>query len=196
MDDRHSMEFLLSRLDLIDIRVSDGPSLKDGTFALFVRLTNIVLVLLQLRQLEEKQREPENYFTADLRARGKPMPSSMDDARLKRNLMNRLRLLETRIRQLSQELEKGGESAGASSSSPSMKQKQIVPSGGGRVVGGAWRAGAEIFHGHWPKKKVRAVSMLKRVLGCICCTDDDNCCLNSPSSGDCKGQGRHAGCYH
>lgn len=56
--------------------------------------------MMQLRQLEEKERLPENYFAADLRGRSHQLPSDMDDVHLKEALMNRLNLLENRIRQV------------------------------------------------------------------------------------------------
>ncbi|KAG0450621.1 hypothetical protein HPP92_019108 [Vanilla planifolia] len=137
---------------------------------------------MQLRQLEEKQREPESYFAADLRARGKPLPSAVDVVSLKGNLMSRLQLLENRIRQLllksyiavpqlSHELEKGGSDGGGgwatsstvvaahakeesgSTSSQSQMQKLVVSGNeDGRVAEGTWRTGAD---GHRFKKKTK-----------------------------------------
>nr|XP_019708862.2 uncharacterized protein LOC105053292 [Elaeis guineensis] len=139
-----SSETLLGRLDQIDLR---------------------------LRQLEEKQWQPESYFTTDLRrAAARPghhqcisMPSALHDVHLKGSLMDRLHLLETRIRQLSFELDKGSGVNASTSSTKQMNEnrwsepvilekrqpvvlekKQDNSMSSSRVAGGAWRTG-EIF---------------------------------------------------
>ncbi|KAK8957184.1 hypothetical protein KSP39_PZI000149 [Platanthera zijinensis] len=145
----------------------------------------------------------ESHFAAELRPRRKQRASSKDgDQHLKGVLLDRLSLLENRIRQLGRDLDGGAD-----------REEEITAAGGSRTenrqlalscgeeASGAWRAGADIFQARVWNKEVRSVSMLKRVRRCVCswifCTDDDNCCLisQSPINGR-EVQGLHAGCYH
>ncbi|KAK8957175.1 hypothetical protein KSP39_PZI000146 [Platanthera zijinensis] len=143
---------------------------------------------MQLRQLEEKPMlSSKSHFAAELRPRRKQRASSKDDDQhLKGILLDRLNLLENRIRQLGRDLDGGAD-----------REEEITAAGGSRTenrqlalscgeeASGTWRAGADIFQARVSNKKVRSVSMLKRVRRCVCswifCTDDDNCCLISQS---------------
>ncbi|KAI0503943.1 hypothetical protein KFK09_014890 [Dendrobium nobile] len=169
-----SVESLLGRLNHIDVR---------------------------LRQLEESVRPQESCFSGDLRSRNKPQTSTMEDAHVKHRLMDRLRLLETKIRQLSNELHKGSDTSYRIISSPDEKQMLKISSNSSRrmVRGKPWRSSAENVEKQ-RSKKVCCTAMLERALrwmrSSIFCTGDEHCCLNSSLSDDCEAEGIHAGCYH
>ncbi|KAH0459743.1 hypothetical protein IEQ34_012557 [Dendrobium chrysotoxum] len=115
--------------------------------------------------------------------------------------MDRLQLLETKIRQLSNELHKESDTSYRVISSPTEKQKQKISNNSSRRVvrGKAWISCEENAEKQ-RSKKVCCTAMLKTSLrlmrSCIFCTGDEHCCLNSSLFDDCEAQGIHAGCYH
>lgn len=161
----------------------------------------------RLRQLEEKQMRPHMYFPAaeDLRSSTKAPTNECNplqlhqQVQLKGNLMDRLHLLETRIRQLSCELERGNISDAAGSlttattrTATTIQQEEVGEEAkkkkqnntGSRVVGApfAWRTG-EIFHkgarelqAHKSKTKAKEDSKelpVDAAMKSAVCRDDD-----------------------
>ncbi|XP_072978511.1 uncharacterized protein [Typha angustifolia] len=134
----------------------------------------------RLRQLEEKEQLPESYFIADLQQRPsqhhhrKSLPTALHEVQIKGNLMDRLHLLEGRIRQLSFQLDKDSCVASTSAVRPTDENACIRPAVAdkqqqmntsicsGRVVGGPWRAD-EIFHLHAQKTKSKVKDSKKAI---------------------------------
>ncbi|XP_020266495.1 uncharacterized protein LOC109841983, partial [Asparagus officinalis] len=113
---------------------------------------------IRLTQLEEKQSLPESYFAADLRraAVSKSLTSALKDVRLKGSLMDRVHLLESRIRQLSSDLDQGNADPSSSSTmsqmnenGPEKNKKKMNTLSSSRVVGAPWRE----LKGHKSKSK-------------------------------------------
>ncbi|PKA51111.1 hypothetical protein AXF42_Ash010551 [Apostasia shenzhenica] len=179
----------------------------------------------RLTQLEEKQRLPESSFAADPRANCRPQVDGLrDEVRLKETLMGRLQLLETRIRQLNHELNKGSGDGNAMASEPMTSRKEFSDRPAGEknnkkikkkmvssmaVAGKQWKSGVEILQRQrtsYSKKKARRHTQ-KRAFSCVrscvfCSTadddddDDDECRTPLMADRDCEVWGIHRDCYH
>ncbi|XP_042444375.1 uncharacterized protein LOC122029453 [Zingiber officinale] len=153
---------------------------------------------LRLRQIEEKQRllpAPECYFTADVKLLAKKRRgggggggggqhcrytslSAMHDLEIKDALLDRLHMLETRIRQLSSELDKDIGGGGASPAETVVRAEKNKESGGARswrsVV--SFKSGARELPSQKPiiikvKELEKAVGAAEKAVGAACQTE-------------------------
>ncbi|RRT79101.1 hypothetical protein B296_00002269 [Ensete ventricosum] len=156
-------ESLLSRLEQFDHRVRATNWFTTARFAGAYSIVHDTVLCVQLRQLEEKQRLlPDCYFTADLQLRTPRAGqhhrsnslSAMHEVHLKSTLMDRLHLLETRIRQLSFQLDKeigtgtsrGADANGSCIHTTAVTEEKNKDTGicSSTVVERSWRTG-ELF---------------------------------------------------
>ncbi|KAK8957176.1 hypothetical protein KSP39_PZI000147 [Platanthera zijinensis] len=113
---------------------------------------------LRLRQLEEKPMlSSESHFAAELRPRRKQRASSKDgDQHLKGVLLDRLNLLENRIRQLGRDLDGGaGREEEITAAGGSRTENRQLALSCGEEASWAWRAGEDIFQARVSNKKSR-----------------------------------------
>ncbi|XP_074577742.1 uncharacterized protein LOC141834154 [Curcuma longa] len=145
---------------------------------------------LRLRQIEEKHRllpAPDCYFTADVKLLAKKRGgggqhrrytslSAMHDLEVKDALLDRLHMLETRIRQLSLELDKDiGGGGGTSPAETVVRAEKNKESGGARswrsVV--SFKSGARELPSQKPiiikvKELEKAVGAAEKAVGAAC----------------------------